>query len=87
MPGRSLDIDAEDRLRRAIALATGLSVDLAWLRPSSPVLAYEVLASGRRVYARDAELADEIEECLLRRYLDTEHLRRVQREYFFEAKS
>ena len=51
------------------------------------MLAYEVSASGRRVYARDAELADEIEECLLRRYLDTEHLRRVQREYFFEAKS
>jgi hypothetical protein len=51
------------------------------------VLAYEVLASGRRVFARDDEQADEIEETLLRRYLDTEHLRRVQREYFFEAKS
>jgi predicted nucleotidyltransferase len=87
MPGRSLDIDAEDRLRRALASATGLAVDLAWLRPSSPVLAYEVLASGRRVFARDDEQADEIEETLLRRYLDTEHLRRVQREYFFEAKS
>lgn len=81
MPGRSLDIDAEDRLRRAIASATGLAVDLACLRPSSPVLAYEVLSSGRRVYARDAEQADEIEHRLLMRYLDTEHLRKVQREY------
>ncbi len=86
-PGRPLDLEAEDRLRRAIAAATGLRVDLAFLRPSSPVPAFEVLAGGRRVLARDEERADEIEEDLLRRYLDTEHLRRVQREYFFEAKS
>jgi len=44
-----------------------------------------VLEGGRRVFARDPEHADEIEENLLRRYLDTEHLRRVQREYFFEG--
>jgi hypothetical protein len=84
---RSLDLEAEDRLRRAIAAATGLRVDLALLRPSSPVLAFEVLADGRRVFARDDERADEIEEDLLRRYLDTEYLRRVQREYFFDGKS
>ncbi len=78
--GRSLGLDAEDRLRRAIAEATGLSVDLAFLRPSSPVLAFEVLAGGRRVFARDDERTDEIEEDLLRRYLDTEYLRRMQRE-------
>jgi predicted nucleotidyltransferase len=63
-PGRSLDLEAEDRLRRAIAAATGL-----------------------RVFARDDERSDEIEEDLLRRYLDTEYLRRVQREYFFEDES
>jgi len=86
-PGHSLDLEAEDRLRRAIAAATGLRVDLACLRPSSPVLAFEVLAGGRRVFARDDERADEIEEDLLLRYLDTEYRRRVQREYFFEDES
>lgn len=86
-PGHALDLETEDSLRRAIAAATGLRVDLAFLRPSSPVLAFEVLAAGRRVFARDDERTDEIEEDLLRRYLDTEYLRRVQREYFFEEKS
>jgi hypothetical protein len=86
-PGHALDLDAEDRLRRSLAAATGLRLDLVCLRPSSPVLAFEVLAGGRRVFARDAERVDEIEEDLLRRYLDTEHLRRVQRSYLFEEKS
>lgn len=80
-PGAAISLEAEDRLRRAIAPATGLAVDLTRLLPSSPVLAFEVLEGGRRVFARDPEAADEIEERLLRRYLDTEHLRRVQREY------
>lgn len=85
VPGQLLSVEAEDRLRRAIASATGLAVDLARLVPSSPVLAFEVLEGGRRVFARDAERADELEERLLQRYLDTEHLRRVQREYLLEA--
>jgi hypothetical protein len=85
-PGRTLTIEADDTLRRSIGDATGLRVDLARLLPSSPVLAFEVLEGGRRVFVRDAKIADEIEEHLLRRYLDTEHLRRVQREYFFEDK-
>lgn len=85
-PGRPLTLEAEHRLRRAIAEATALAVDVARLGAASPVLAYEVLEGGRRVFTRDAERADEIEESLLRRYLDTEHLRRVQREYFFEER-
>ena len=85
-PDASLSIESEERLRARIARATGLRIDIARLGPASPVLAFEVLEGGRRVFARDAETADEIEERLLRRYLDTEHLRRVQREYFFEAK-
>jgi predicted nucleotidyltransferase len=86
-PNCSLTLEAEERLRREIAQATGLAVDLARLTRSSPVLAFEVLEGGRRVFARDVDTVDEIEELLLRRYLDTEHLRRVQREYFFGAKS
>jgi len=85
-PGAALSLEAEDRLRRAIRAETGLGVDLARLEPSSPVLAFEVLEGGRRVFVRDAERADEIEERLLRRYLDTEHLRRVQREYLLAPK-
>lgn len=85
-PNATLSLEAEDRLRRAIRSATGLGVDLVRLVPSSPVLAFEVLEGGRRVFVRDAQLADEIEERLLRRYLDTEHLRRVQREYLLGPK-
>lgn len=85
-PGRSLSLEDEDRLRREIAAVTGLAVDVARLDATSPVLAFEVLEGGRRVFAREPELADELEEGLLRRYLDTEHLRRVQREYFFEGR-
>jgi predicted nucleotidyltransferase len=87
LPGRTLGLEGEDRLRRAIAAATGLSVDVARLLPSSPVLAFEVLATGRRVFARDEQRADEIEEDLLRRYRDAEHIRRVQREYFSAGES
>jgi predicted nucleotidyltransferase len=86
-PGHSLGLDAEDRLRCFIAEATGLSVDLALMRWSSPVLAFEVLRDGRRVFARDEERADEIEQRLHLHYLDTAHLRKVQREYFFGGNS
>lgn len=84
-PGRTLSLEAEDRLRRAIARATSLPVDLARLGPARPVLAFEVLQGGRRVFAHGAEQADEQQERLLRRYLDTEHLRRVQRGYLLGA--
>jgi predicted nucleotidyltransferase len=87
MPGRELDLRAEDRMRRSIASATGLPVDFVRLRAPSPVLAFEVLSENRRVFSRDAALADEIEERLLLHYLDTEHLRRIQREYFFGDES
>jgi hypothetical protein len=83
--GSQLSLDEEDRLRRALTAATGLAIDVAFLRPSAPVLAFEVLDGGRRVFVRDAEAADSLEESLLRRFLDTEHLRRVQRSYFFGA--
>lgn len=80
-PGRSLGLEAEDRLRRAIAEGTGLSVDLALMRWSSPVLAFEVLRDGLRVFVRDEEKADEVEHRLHMHYLDTNHLRAVQRDY------
>ncbi len=79
--GRELDLAARERLRAAVAGATGHRVDLAILCDETPVLAFEVIDGGRRVYARDAESADEREERLLQIYLDTNHMRRVQNHY------
>lgn len=82
-PGERLSLDEEGRLRADLARETGLEIDVAFLADRAPVLCFEVLSTGRRVFVRDAEIADELEERLLRHYLDTEHLRRVQREYLF----
>ena len=46
-----------------------------------PVLSYEVVADGRRVFARDDERADLAEDHIRWTYLDTAHLRRVQNHY------
>jgi len=46
----------------------------------------EIHELDRTVGDAAAERADEIEERLLQRYLDTEHLRRVQREYLLAPK-
>ena len=77
--GSKLDGDALGRLILALEQATGLHVDLALLDGHAPVLAYEVLATGRRLFCREPESVDVLEESWLSEYLDTEHLRRVQR--------
>ncbi|MBM4266266.1 MAG: hypothetical protein FJ144_06610 [Deltaproteobacteria bacterium] len=73
----------EDRLGGEIAQRTGLDVDVCRFEVASPVLAFEIVADGRRVFARDDERADLAEERALRTYRDTEHLRRVQNHYLY----
>lgn len=73
----------EDRIAAAIATRTLLDVDVSRLTDRAPVLGIEVVGHGRRVFARDPEQADDVEERLRRRYLDTAHLRRVQNHYLY----
>ena len=60
-------------------------VDLVVLNQAAPLLRYEVLKDGRRLFARDEEAADAFELRALREYLDTRHLRAVQRRLAREA--
>ncbi len=80
-PGAELTFADRERLRLALARATELPIDLSLVSDQTPVLAFEVIDGGRRVFARDAEAADVQEERLLQVYLDTNHLRRVQNHY------
>jgi predicted nucleotidyltransferase len=73
----------EDRVGGEIAARTGLDVDVCRLEAAGPVLALEIVAGGRRVFARDDEHADVVEERARRAYLDTQHLRRVQNHYLY----
>jgi predicted nucleotidyltransferase len=76
-PGRADAVAAE------IARRTGLEVDVCRLEVAGPVLAYEIVTGGRRVFARDEEAADLREERVRREYLDTAYLRRVQHHYLY----
>jgi predicted nucleotidyltransferase len=72
-----------DRIAGELAGRTNLDVDVCRLEIAGPVLAYEVVTDGRRVFARDEDLADRHEERIRREYLDTAHLRRVQHHYLY----
>ena len=70
----------ELRLRATVVEALGRDdVDLVRLNHAPPLLRFEVLATGRRLFARDEEAVDEFEARCLREYQDTHHLRAVQR--------
>ncbi len=60
-------------------------IDLVVLNGAPPLLRYEVVAGGRRLFARDEITADHFEEAAYRDYFDTAYLRRVQRELQREA--
>lgn len=72
-----------DRISAEITGRTGLDVDVCRLDVAGPVLAYEIVTDGRRVFARNEEIADRHEERVRREYLDTAHLRRVQHHYLY----
>jgi uncharacterized protein len=71
------------QLGGALAGNLGIEVDVIDLTASTPVLGFEVVTGGRRVFARDDLAADDAEERCLRTYLDTEHMRRVQHHYLY----
>ena len=71
------------RVSAALTQRLGVETDVVDLAKSTPVLGFEVVTGGRRVFERDALAADEAEERCLRAYLDTEHMRRVQHHYLY----
>lgn len=84
--GESISLAEELRLRASVVNALARDdVDLVILDHASPVLRHEVLATGRRLFARDGEAADLRETAWQREFLDTAHLREVQRRLMREA--
>lgn len=92
------DVDLAVLLREGISLAEELrlravavdelhrdDIDFVILNDAPPLLRYEVVMGGRRLFARDDESADEFEYRAVLRYLDTEYLRRMQHELRREA--
>jgi predicted nucleotidyltransferase len=59
-------------------------VDLVDLQRASPVLRFEILRTGRLLYAADPVYSEQFELATLRLYRDTAWLRRRQREYLRE---
>lgn len=82
-PGAAKPAGLEDRVAATIAGRTGLDVDVSLIGEDRPTLSFEVVGDGRRVFARDDERADVVEERLRWVYLDTMHLRRVQNHYLY----
>jgi hypothetical protein len=75
--------DVLTRLSGALSRHFGVEADVVDLARATPVLGFEIVSGGRRVFARDAEAADDVEEHCLREYLDTGHMRRVQHHYLY----
>jgi len=77
----------ELRLRAEITALLGREdVDLVVLNHAPPLLRYEVIAAGCRLFARDEELADDFEQRTAMRCFDTAHLRAVQQRLAREAR-
>jgi predicted nucleotidyltransferase len=84
---RRLDLREELRLRAEVVDELRRDdVDLVVLNQAPPLLRYEVVAAGRRLFARDEETADLFEERAARECFDTAHLRSVQQRLAREAR-
>lgn len=81
-----LTLREEMRLRAAVVAELHRDdVDLVVLNQAPPVLRYEIVARGRLLATRDPRAVERLEGRVLREYLDTSHLRRVQRRLTREA--
>jgi hypothetical protein len=75
-----LDWDAE-RVLRGHLDAVAPRVDLVILNDTPPALRFEIITSGRCLFARDPREQAEFEIVSLSRFLDFPRVRRVQQEY------
>jgi predicted nucleotidyltransferase len=73
-----------DLLAEELEGASAHPIDLVNLATAPPLLAHEVVRSGRCIVCRDAGERGEFEARATLRYLDTAHLRRIQDEYLRE---
>lgn len=65
-----------------IQAAVGISeVDVVLLQPATPLLAHRVVSEGRVVFCRDESARSRFHARALVRYLDTAHLRKIERLY------
>ena len=74
-----------DRFTVELQGAARRDVDLIILDSAPPVLAHEIIATGRLLVSRDETERVSFEARATARYLDTTHLRRVQYAYLREA--
>jgi hypothetical protein len=89
---RFRELDASDPWGYQSSLAAELmgilqrnDVDLVLLHRASPLLAREVVRFGRLLYCRDERTHIAFEVRAHQQYLDTKHLREIQRSYLYEA--
>jgi len=83
---RDLALAEELALRAAIAQWLKLDdVDLVLLRGASALLRYEAMVRGKRLYARDPVLVDELEARATMEYFDTAYFREVQQRLMRES--
>ena len=59
-------------------------VDLVLLQRASPLLKYEIVRFGELLFCRGEGMRIDFEVRVRREYLDTEHLRGIQRSYLYE---
>lgn len=76
----------ELRLRAGLTDALGSdAIDLAILNSAPPLLRFEVISAGRRLFARHPRAMDMEEHRWQMEYLDTRHLRTTQKRLAREA--
>jgi predicted nucleotidyltransferase len=73
-----------DLLTEELEAAAGRPIDLVNLASAPPLLAHEIVRSGRCIVCRDPAERGVFEAKTTLRYLDTAHLRRVQDQYLHE---
>ena len=68
-----------------LSLQTGLGdqLDLINLNEADTLLQFEAIFRGKNLFTKDRKLQQDLEEKVLRDYLDTDYLRRLREEYLY----
>lgn len=77
-PGPTYEVDLANELGAAISHDR---VEVVILNDAPPLLAWEAVRRGRRIFARDVRAIRRFELRTRQRYLDTAHLRAIQDHY------
>jgi uncharacterized protein len=71
-------------LQEALSNAAGCDVDLVDLETASPLLRFEVVKAGQRLFVRDDDERTAFEARVMLDFMDTRHLRSIQHHYLSE---